>query len=211
MKGDLGRDLPEKEQIYWKSFNIVPDGRKISQTNFQRSFMGNFFDPENPEHKFKNKFHKLQEQWEAANGWKLFLPLSYKDSHFLSSIRSMLTNEQSEFDAQILAVTKVTIDSANVKDMRAFLDINDPSVKSIALMEALLKKIDASDIAQHIEILRSIQSVRSTGVAHRKGAEYDKAIARFDIDENKYQAEYDQILIGMVHLFEEIITCIPST
>jgi hypothetical protein len=109
--GDLGKELPEKEQLYWRSFNIFPDGRLISQTSFQRSFMGNFFGPENPEHEFKHKFTKLQIHWQEAYSWDLFLPLSEKDKHFFSSIRSMLTNEQAEFDAQILALTKVTTDS----------------------------------------------------------------------------------------------------
>lgn len=202
--GDLGRDLPEKEQIYWKSFNIVPDGRKISKTNFQRSFMGNFFDPENPEHKFRSKYRLLQEAWQEKYGWTLFLPLSEKDEHFLNSIRSMLSNEQSEFDSQILALTKATIDSTNIKELRKFLGITDPDSKSIALIEALLNNIQVPEAPTYVTLLRGIQSVRSTGVAHRKGTEYDKAIARLDINENNYQAEFDQILLGMVKFFEVI-------
>lgn len=202
--GDLGKDLPEKEQIYWKSFNIFPDGRKISKTNFQRSFMGNFFDPENPEHKFKSKYRLLQEAWKEKYGWTLFLPLSDKDEHFLNSIRSMLGNEQSEFDSQILALTKTTIDSVNIKDLRKFLGTTDSDSKSIALIEALLIKIQAPEATTHVTLLRGIQSVRSTGVAHRKGTEYDKAIARLDINENNYQAEFDQILLGMVNFFEDV-------
>lgn len=59
--GDLGRDLSEKEQVYWKSFNLIPDGRKISRTNFERSILGNFFGAENPGHRFKNKFGSLKD------------------------------------------------------------------------------------------------------------------------------------------------------
>jgi len=206
--GDLGNDLPEKEQVYWKSFNIFPDGRRISQTNFQRSFMGNFFGPENPEHKFKNKFIKLQRHWYGAYGWHLFLPLSEKDAHFFSSIHSMLTSEQAEFDAQMLALTKVTIDSLNTKELRKLLEVKDPELKSIALADMLLNKINASNGTCHIGLLRGIQSVRSTGVAHRKGTEYDKAIAKLDINENNYQAEFDQLLCGLVDLFDEILSCI---
>jgi hypothetical protein len=202
--GDLGTDLPEKEQIYWKSFNIVPDGRKISKTNFQRSFMGNFFNPENPEHKFRSKYRLLQEAWQEKYGWTLFLPLSKKDEHFLKSIRSMLSNEQSEFDSQILALTKATIDSTNIRDLRKFLGVIDQDSKAIALIEVLLTKIQAPESSKYLTLLRGIQSVRSTGVAHRKGTEYDKAIARLDINENNYQAEFDQILFGMVEFFEVI-------
>ncbi|HCG05829.1 MAG TPA: hypothetical protein DEV75_13530 [Desulfovibrio sp.] len=207
--GDLGRDLPAKEQIYWKSFNIAPDGRKISTTNFQRNFMGSFFDPESPEHIFKNKYTLLQNSWKEKYGWNLFLKLSKKDEHFFTSIHSMLKNEQSEFDAQILAITKVIIDSINVKEIRKLLGITDSEIKSIALIEALLATINAIDAAKHTTLLRGIQSVRSTGVAHRKGTEYDKAIARLDINENNYRAEFDQILLGIVELFEALTPSMP--
>jgi hypothetical protein len=146
----------------------------------------------------------LQEAWQEKYGWNLFLPLAEKDEHFLNSIRSMLSNEQSEFDSQILALTKATIDSTNIKDLRKFLGITDPDSKSIALLEALLNNIQVPEAPTYVTLLRGIQSVRSTGVAHRKGTEYDKAIARLDINENNYQAEFDQILFGMVKFFEVI-------
>lgn len=121
----------------------------------------------------------------------------------------MLRNEQSEFDAQILAITKVTIDSINVKELRKLLKITDNEIKSIALVEALLATMNVMDADKHTTLLRGIQSVRSTGVAHRKGTEYDKAIARIDINENNYRVEFDQILFGIVELFEVLTPSIP--
>lgn len=203
--GDLGQDLPGKEQIYWKSFNLVPDERKISRTNFERSFLGNFYDAENPEHRFKKKFRDIQEYWNKKYGWHLFLPLSTKDEHFYESIRSMLTNEQSEFDAQVLALTKVTIDSINVKSLRNHLGVTDKSIKSISLMEALLSKLKSPYLSALFSLLKGIQSVRSTGVAHRKGTEYEKTMFKLKINEGDYSSEFDQLLLGMLFLFEEIM------
>src|SRR5262249_36512628 len=34
--GDLGRDLPYKEQLHWKSFNVEP-ARGVSEVHFRRS------------------------------------------------------------------------------------------------------------------------------------------------------------------------------
>lgn len=203
--GDLGQDLPSKEQFYWKSFNLVPDERKISRTNFERSFLGNFYDAENPEHRFKQKFRDIQEYWNKKYGWHLFLPLSTKDEHFHESIRSMLTNEQSEFDAQVLAITKVTIDSINVKSLRNHLGVTDKSIKSISLMEALLEKLKSPHLSALLSLLKGIQSVRSTGVAHRKGTEYEKTMSKLKINEGDYSSEFDQLLLGMLFLFEEIM------
>ena len=46
------------------------------------------------------------------------MPLSVSDRHFFTSIRSLLTNEQSEFDSQILALAKIVIDSLNTEELR---------------------------------------------------------------------------------------------
>lgn len=201
--GDLGRDLPSKEQIYWKSFNLIPDGHRISETNYQRSFLGNFFDPESPEHRFKYAFVEVQKACAKKLGWSIFLPLADKDAHFLNSIRSMLTCEQSEFDALILSVAKITIDSVNIKDLRKHLGQDDES-KSIVLLGLFLQSLNIQNHEDFSTFLRGVQSVRSSGVAHRKGTEYDKVIAKLNIDEDNYQAEFDEILSKFVSLFEAI-------
>ena len=117
----------------------------------------------------------------------------------------MLTNEQSEFDAQILALTKVTIDSINVKQLRSQLEVTDESVTSISLLEKLLEKLQCHHIEALTGLLKGIQSVRSTGVAHRKGTRYEKTISKLNIDDDDCAAEFDQLLLGMIFLFEEII------
>ncbi|TKD45720.1 hypothetical protein [Azotobacter chroococcum] len=205
--GDLGRDLPSKEQIYWKSFNLIPDSHSISETNYQRSFLGNFYDPESAEHQFKHAFVDVQEACSKVFGWSIFLPLADKDTHFLNSIRSMLTCEQSEFDALILAVAKITIDSVNVKELRKHLDQGDES-KSIVLLELFLQNLGIQNHDDFSSFLRGVQSVRSSGVAHRKGTEYDKVIAKLNIDKDNYQAEFDEILSKFVSLFKAIVKAI---
>jgi len=52
--GDLGRDLPESEQTYWRSFNIRPHGN-VSETCFRRSFLAEFTDPKNDELTIRNE------------------------------------------------------------------------------------------------------------------------------------------------------------
>lgn len=205
--GDLGQDLPSKEQTYWKSFNIIPDGHKISETNFQRSFLGNFYDPENPEHQFKFKYNNFNKEWVKLFGWPLFLPLKDNDTHCLYSIRSMLTNEQFEFDAMILAITKVTIDSINVDDLKIHLGIQEGDSKSIDLLDILFKKYNLPDSNKAISLLRNIQTLRSTGVAHRKGTNYDKIITKLGIDDGNYRKKFDNILFEFVKLLDELSKC----
>ena len=198
--GDLGRDLPEKEQLYWKSFNIIPDGRKISKTNYERSFLGNFSDSEKAEHIFKTEFNEFQEFWLRKNNWNFFLPLADKDQHFFNSIRTLLSNEQAEFDAQILALAKTTIDSVNTKQLRVFL--NSEESKSINLLLVLVEGTEKYN--EFKDLLRGLQSIRSSGVAHRKGMEYIKQINKYEIDIENYRHSFDKFLIGLVELFKEL-------
>ncbi len=202
--GDLGTDLPNKEQIYWKSYNIIPDGHSISDTNFKRSFLAEFSDSTNPEFIFKSKFETLQKAWSEKFGWSIFLPLSEKDEHFYRSLRSLTTNEQSEFDAQILALTKITIDSINEKELRIFIPNDNKDLKSIGLFELLLNKLEINEVESTVKFLRNVQDIRSTGVAHRKGSKYEKAIEKLDIDDENYMKEFDEIL----NKFSEIFNCV---
>lgn len=199
--GDLGRDLPEVEQIYWRSFNILPDGRQISRANFERSFLGNFYDSEKAEHIFKAKFNEFQEYWLKKYGWNFFLPLTEKDTHFFDSIRTLLSNEQSEFDNQILGLAKSTIDSVNIKDLSKFLDVENE--KSISLILKLIENSENFDDFQ--ELLRGVQALRSSGVAHRKGTEYEKQIKKYEVLDNNYRHGFNRFLLGFVALFNELM------
>lgn len=209
--GDLGRDLPEREQIYWKSFNVAPEDRKISKTNIQRNFLGNFFDAENPEHRFKASFFRLQTTWTERMGWTLFLPLDGDDAHYFDSLRSMLAkNEQSEFDSLILALSKITIDSVDVKSLREYVGGKDSDDKSIALLEKMFTKLGLADGEEATKLLRSVQALRSSGVAHRKGAEFKKAITRFGFENQSYSAMFDEIMCRFIALFDALATLPPE-
>lgn len=198
--GNLGRDLPEKEQLYWKSFNIIPDGRKISKTNFHRNIMGMFVESEKIEHLFKLKFKSFQKLWWEKYNWNFFLPLAKKDEHFFESIRTLLSNEQQEFDAQILGLAKVTIDSVNVKNISQILQTDE--TKSINLILILLE--NSSKVHEFSELLRGVQSIRSTGVAHRKGKEYEKQMIKYAVNDKDYSVSFDKFLSGYVELFGEL-------
>jgi hypothetical protein len=69
--GDLGH-LAYTEQLHWRSFNVATG--KMSHTAFERSFLGEFADPEKPDLYFKMRFASFQNNWEAVFGWKLSSP-----------------------------------------------------------------------------------------------------------------------------------------
>lgn len=199
--GDLGKDLPHSEQVYWKSFNISPDGRKMSKTYFERSMLGAWSDPESPDLVFKSVFNQFQETWLKAKGWQLFLSLHSTDSHCFNTLHSLTKNEQSEFDSQILSLVKITIDSINVKELKKLVLIEEDA-KSIKILTEYLHQGGVTfDVAA---FLGGLQGVRSTGVAHRRGTNYETTIERLGIEDDKLITAFDNILEKMTKLLIEI-------
>jgi hypothetical protein len=198
--GDLGRDIPHSEQVYWKSFNLPSEDREMSDTYFKRSMMGSFAEPESPDLVFKSKFETFQREWLESKGWPLFLPLIETDKHCFKTLHSLTKNEQSEFDAQVLSLVKMTIDSINVKGLKEHVSIDEGG--SIKLLSAYLNE---GGVEFGISsFLGGLQGVRSTGVAHRRGSKYAKTIERLGLDDRALTLAFDRILEQMTELLGDI-------
>ncbi|MBP7864236.1 hypothetical protein KA183_21295, partial [bacterium] len=63
-----------------------------------------------------------------------------------------------------------------------------------SLLEKVLEKIGAVDFTEHIQFLRNLQDLRSSGSAHRKGDKYDKAAAKFSIEARSFRDTFREIL-----------------
>lgn len=191
--GDLGRDIPTAEQQHWRSYNISPEERKLSETAFRRSFLGEFADAELPEHQFKYAYAATNKAWEKSLGWRLFLELHPHDQHVLSSLRLPLSNTASEFDSLVLGLAKLLIDSLNEEQIGASLEAVGPkNEKGIAKLERLLIQWKYQNVKRDIALLRTIQGIRSRGSAHRKGSDYD--LAQAGLDPSDFHASFKQLL-----------------
>lgn len=179
--GDLGRDLPASERDYWKTFNIAIDSSPISKTAFTRSFGGCFSSPTKSDLAFKNLFPHFGQKWRETYGWDLFLPLGKEDEHHFTTVRIPVHNDQSEFDAQIGSLTKILIDSLNEAKLTEGITV-PPEAKGITKFQLFLEKQKFPEAAAIIEFCRTLQLVRSTAVAHRKGANYEKVAKSLDME-----------------------------
>lgn len=192
--GDLGRDLPYEEQLYWRSYNIVPVGT-VSDEYYRQQICAEFTDSKQVEHIFINCYESLCDACSNHLGWQLLLPLSKEDLHHLSSIRIPATEEQSDFDAQILALTKILIDSLNEKKLNTLIPSEDRiNIKSgISRLEKVFQTLSVADYEKHIKFLRNLQDLRSSSVAHRKGSTYEKIAKNFGITSNSLLTVLEQI------------------
>lgn len=203
--GDLGRDLPESERTYWRSFNIPPQG-SLSKTAYTRKIRGWFASPSRPDLVFKSKLGRFNAEWQQQFGWSLLIDLAPADAHHLTALRIPLGNDQAEFDGQVQSLTKVLIDSLNETPLAEGLKL-EPGAKGIAKLKAFLEDRGVAETAAIISFLRNLQSLRSTGVAHRKGSEYEKIAVVFDL-ENK---ELKEVFTGIFQSANEMLDTLQRT
>ena len=197
--GDLGRDLPEKEQAHWKHYNVAPDG-PVSDTALKRWYLGEFADPEDSALVFQQSFQQLQEAWQDKHGWSVFAPLPEADFHHFNTLRRPLTREQSELDEIILSLSKLLVDSINVRKLKELIpnfmatDDRRRTKRSIAILQEFLNSQDYDNCKTFVECLRTIQDLRSTGAAHRKGKKFEKAAQSIGLNTKTTQQVADEIL-----------------
>ena len=191
--GDLGQDLFHTEQLYWKSYNIPPEG-KMSSTCFKRSFLAQFADPSSEDLTFKSQFSQFSTKWSEKFGWPLFLPLNDKDSHLFVSLRVPVTNDHSEFDSQILAIAKIIVDSLNEKELGKLIKDEANDLRGIAKLGQFLSEKAMPDHGNYIEFLKNLYALRSSGVGHRKGKRYEKVAERFELDKKPLKEVFVNIL-----------------
>lgn len=204
--GDLGH-LFYKEQQYWRTFNILTKG-KMSHVAWARGFEAQFTDPEKSDLFFKQKFTYFQEIWKKKFGWELFKPLGKDDEHHIKTLRIPLTEDQKEFDEQVLSLTKIIIDSLNEKELEKASNIKIDG--SINKLEKFLES-EGLKFDEMLKFLRNLQSLRSSSVAHRKGETYDKLKTYFSIGEKDLSKIFDDILIKCIWVLNTLENRIIST
>jgi len=179
--GDLGRDLPYEERLHWRQFNVSPEGG-VSETNFQRSFLAQFTDAQAPDLTFRREYVSITRDWERVHEWPLFLSLSSGGSHLLDTVRIPVTNSQVELDEQVERLTKLLVDSLNENELAARSGALEKGAKGISKLAGFLEATGFPERQSVVQLLRDLQTLRSTGSAHRKGSAYEKIIAKLGVD-----------------------------
>jgi hypothetical protein len=198
--GDLGRDLSEAERNYWLSFNIPPEGRTMSKTTLKRGFLTQFADPEKPDLVFKHEYDQFNRAFREAKGWDFFLPLHDDDEHFLTGLRLLSKDNQAEFDSQLIALTKVLVDSLNEKEVTKGLTTLVENDKGITKLAKFFTEGGMIGYEQHVKFLRVLQDLRSKSAAHRKGSTYDKLITDLQMADEGQQQIFAALLTAAIEL-----------
>ena len=211
--GDLGRDLPSSEQGHWCLHNIPPIGG-VSKTYFARQIEAQFANSGRPEHIFKQRYEDLQKVSQAQLGWQWLLPLHTADAHHLKSLRIPATDEQPDFDAMVLSLTKMLIDSLNEKSLRKLIPCEKQEAfkdkRGIALLDAALHLNDLEGADTHIDFLRKLQDLRSSGSAHQKGRNYLKIAEHFGVENQSLRHVFANILNSASDTLDYFLVLVSS-
>lgn len=209
--GDLGRDLPYEEQLHWRVYNIPPEDG-VSKTYFKRQILAQFTDSDRLEHMFALHYHRLQEACAKFLDWQLLLPLNQEDEHYLKCMRIPATDEQRDFDELILGLAKILIDSLNEKELNKLIpkDSRGTIKGSISRLETALIAVGEENADKHIEFLRRLQNLRSSGSAHRKGNNYRKIANDFGIDNQSLRTVFAGILEQALAFIDFLTTIIQQ-
>lgn len=160
--GDLGK-LSHKEQLYWKSFNVVPDGG-VSEVAFRRGILGQWADTDEPALAFKATYERFREAWREKFGWDLFKPLNPEDEHYWGTLHVPTSENQKEFDDQVMALAKLLIERLNEREIAKHITV-EQNDKGITKFEKYLDTIGFPDRQQFITLLRNLferESARRT-------------------------------------------------
>ena len=195
--GDLGRDLSYEEQLYWRSFNVVPPASGMSKTFFDNQNMAAWTDTDRPEHLFKREYSRLAESSTSSLGWPILLPLSKEDEHHFGALRIPSSDEQRDFDEMVLGLTKMLVDSLNEKQLNKLIAPGEVAgIKgSISRLQKACELRGVSDYADHIRFLRDLQDLRSSGAAHLKGSNYRKIAEKLGFDAQTLRQAFEAFLV----------------
>lgn len=171
--GDLGTDIPYREQQYWKSFNVPPSGT-MSKTAIRRSFLGQFADSERVEHRFVNAYKRLTDAWAKKYGWPLYKELHEGDAHIIHSIHVPTNPSFGQFDDQIVRLAKLVVDSLNEEGIGLATASPGKNEKGIAKLQRLLDEKGIADAA--CTELARVQGARTRSAAHRKGSDFNLSV-----------------------------------
>lgn len=204
--GDLGRDLPIKEQRHWKAHNVAPTGQRLSETAYRRSFLAQFHESDRIEHRLAAAYDRLNRSWEGRYGWPLYKDPHQDDTH-VRNVHVPTNESMAQFESQIVPLAKLVVDFLNEDEIARATVAPGKGNKGIAKFELLLEEQDLPS-QPLCAALRRIQGARSRAAAHRKGNDFcqDELLAGARDPQELFVQLLDALVAAMNALTVELET-----
>ena len=158
--------------------------------------MAKFAESDDPVHIIIHLREQINNKFQEAFGFPLFRKLSEDEHYVLSTLHSLITNEQKEFDEQILYLAKGFIDSLNKKSLKlktSWTPIAIGDNTTLNYFEHFLSEntdLQSSDISKLVKIFRIVQNLRSMSTAHVKSTKYNRYLTKTGLDKFEPQKRF---------------------
>lgn len=205
--GDLGR-LPYAEQKHWRGFNILPRG-SVSEHWAQTQLFSQWVEPTgNAVYEFERAYEQLQSLWSAAFGSALFRKLSALEQH-LDVINLPVNDELPEIDRFLQSLSKRLCDSIDVQVLKQMDPKGNDSGKDAGSLKRLRSALQAKGFAEKgidvfVKPLETLQSLRSSGSAHRRGQGWSNQLTRFGLNNLSNQMIAQELLKRLTEGFSKM-------
>ena len=207
------RHLPTQEKLYWKSFNVRPDGG-LSDKVFESDFEGNFVDPGPLE-----QVVEILRSWSARSvfWWKL------SDQDLLDRVNVPLTNARDEWAREFLNLAKLLVDGFDTRALRetamtmGLAGLEESG--SLQVLRRLLSPGSQRPFVEHdsqIPSISAVQRIRSKTAAHRWGREATRIAEDAAEAHDSFAAHFQHVCGGVareLHAIEQALvrTAMPAT
>lgn len=164
-------DLPHREQIVWKGYNIASDGRSFSKHFQETMVQGNWNSfAESIDFGFRDTYKTLLKKWEDYYKFPIFKPLNHAQSEIPDKINLLQDNDYFALSSLLQQIGLMFYDSLNKEEL--YKNILEPTEQekkgaSIAYLHRLFGelKIDDIDFNTFLKNARTLRSIFS--LAHR--------------------------------------------
>ena len=195
--GDLGR-IPHNEQIHWKAHNVVP-GKDLNKNFVKRQLLGKFTDREDLCDKLLDLKTRVNEAFADRSNFKIFNDLPETHKHVSDTFHTLTSDEETAFDAQILNMAKLFVDTINKSDLEKHTNwkpTNNDENKSLYFLEHFLGETLRSRYQARtvVSAFRMVQKLRSATGAHLPGSKYGKTLQSFNLDNLNPKTRFTKIL-----------------
>ena len=210
--GDLGRSLPAKEQAYWKSYNVPPDGG-LSRTAQGRWIDAEWTDAEDSALRFKQAYEGLSRFWKQRFGWHLFKPLEKPDTHHFKMLHRPATNEPAELNEIAVSLSKLLPEAINDSELLSLIKSAYPPSKrsfpnkTFAVLKEYLALKQFDDSNNHVDYLEKVQMLRAVVAAHRtdnKPDAYNQVRKFFELDTKTIIQVADDIFTTLTDFLDSL-------
>ena len=198
------RNLPIKEQLYWKSFNEKPKAG-LSQNAITTDFRGQWLSEDEPLPALKHilqAWHERQVPW-----WRLI------DQSALDRITVPVSESRDEWQDAILVLCRTIVDGFDGKYLRKEAETRDVDVeanlRSLGLLKQLVGKSENAQPKKTLPALHKLQQLRSKGGKTHAVPQGGLSVAqRAKRDHGTFRAHFEDLCVKLANdllLIEEML------